>query len=86
MLCLTLASCACDRVPAVFFTRPYNPLQRRWNSDGEIEKKRVPEAIALPQWPKRLFVETTENNLPPRERQTVYSETQGWLIVETTSC
>ena len=58
MLCLTLASCACDRVPAFLFTRPYYSQQRRWNSIGEIDQRKVSETIELPQWPRNLFSST----------------------------
>ena len=63
-LCLTLASCACDRVPAFLFTRPYYPNRRRWSSNGEIEQKDVTGTLALPQWPKDLFVEVEESGSP----------------------
>ena len=51
MLCLILASCGCERVPAFLFIRPYLP-QRRWNLDGEIEMFR---AHGLPEWPNQIF-------------------------------
>ena len=51
MLCLILASCASERIPAFLFVRPYLP-QRRWNLDGEIE---VYHASGLPEWPKHIF-------------------------------
>ena len=51
MLCLILASCASESIPAFLFVRPYLP-QRRWNLDGEIE---VYRASGLPEWPKHIF-------------------------------
>lgn len=51
MLCLILASCECESIPAFLFVRPYLP-QRRWNLDGEIE---VHHARGLPEWPKHIF-------------------------------
>ena len=51
MLCLILASCRCERVPAFLFVRPYLP-QRRWDLDGEIK---VFQAHGLPEWPKQIF-------------------------------
>lgn len=67
MLCLTLASCACDRVPAFLFIRPYEPSQRRWDLNGEIEQKKVPETIALPQWPKGIFIKSKKSSEQRRE-------------------
>ena len=75
MLCLTLASCACDQVPTFFFTRPYSPTQRRWDRNGEIEQRKVPNAIALPQWPKDLFVEVEESDWELAGSDILYEDT-----------
>ncbi len=77
MLCLTLASCACDRVPAFFFTRPYYADQRRWNMDGEIEQNNFPGALAslpFPPWSRRVFVETNKSTGPPGKGKTLYED------------
>ena len=75
MLCLTLASCACDRVPAFLFTRPYSPNRRRWNLNGEIEQKDASGTLALPQWPKGLFAEVEESASGCREIDLLYEDT-----------
>lgn len=54
MLCLALAVCSDDWVPALLFTRPFWPL-RRWSIDGEIEIVGPPSADELPQWSRHLF-------------------------------
>lgn len=58
MLCLVLAVCSCDWVPAILFSRPFCSL-RRWNSDGEIESIR-PSSAELPQWPRHMFFAEAE--------------------------
>ena len=57
MLCLILATCGCETVPAFLFVRPYLP-QRRWNSEGEIE---IFYAQGLPDWPSKIFQQRQEN-------------------------
>ena len=57
MLCLILATCGCETVPAFLFVRPYLP-QRRWNSEGEIE---VFIAQGLPDWPSKIFQQRQES-------------------------
>ena len=57
MLCLTLATCGCEKVPAFLFVRPYLP-QRRWNSEGEIE---IFYAQGLPDWPSKIFQQRQES-------------------------
>ena len=59
MLCLILACCKCDKIPALLLVRPFH-AQRRWSVDGEIEFVRPPDNDAVPQWPKKVFNETTE--------------------------
>ena len=54
MLCLILASCRCDRVPALLFTRPY-VSQRRWSEDGEIYLTDPPSSDMIPQWPLKMI-------------------------------
>ena len=53
-LCLTLACCTCDQVPAFLFTRPYAP-QPRWNAIGEIEQSSC-RPRDFPSWPCDLFI------------------------------
>lgn len=55
MLCLILASCRCDRVPALLFLRPYL-AQRRWSITGEISLLEAPGAKLVPQWPRSLWL------------------------------
>ena len=57
MLCLILATCGCETVPAFLFVRPYLP-QRRWNSEGEIE---IFYAQGLPDWPSKIFQQRQES-------------------------
>ncbi|KAM0798683.1 hypothetical protein BDR22DRAFT_891081 [Usnea florida] len=57
MLCLILATCACETVPAFLFVRPYLS-QRRWNAAGEME---VFHAKGLPDWPSRIFQQRQES-------------------------
>ena len=57
MLCLILATCGCETVPAFLFVRPYLP-QRRWNPEGEIE---VFHAKELPDWPSKIFQQRQES-------------------------
>ena len=57
MLCLILATCACETVPAFLFVRPYLP-QRRWNAEGEME---VFHAKGLPNWPSKIFQQRQES-------------------------
>ncbi len=64
MLCLILASCECERVPAFLFVRPYLP-QRRWNLDGEMG---VYHAHGLPQWPKHIFCPQREETVAEKSR------------------
>ena len=59
MLCLILASCRCERVPAFLFVRPYLP-QRLWDVDGEIK---VFQAPGLPEWPKQIFRQRRQERL-----------------------
>ena len=59
MICLILACCRCDRLPAFLFTRPYSP-RRRWNNNGEIELADPPSTVTIPRWPLDLFVDATE--------------------------
>ena len=54
MLCLLLAVCNCDRVPALLFIRPYD-THRRWNSNGEMVVLQPPSFVDLPKWPRGLF-------------------------------
>lgn len=54
MTCLILASCRCDRVPALLFTRPYIS-QRRWGEDGEIYLTEPPSFDMIPQWPLKMI-------------------------------
>ena len=54
MTCLVLASCRCDRVPAILFTRPY-VSQRRWSEDGEICLTDPPSSDMIPQWPLSMI-------------------------------
>ncbi|KAI9869771.1 MAG: hypothetical protein M1830_005104, partial [Pleopsidium flavum] len=62
-LCLMLACCECDRIPAFLFSRPYS-LQRRWNSDGEVQNLPPPSASAVPQWSSGFFEETIDAGHP----------------------
>ena len=54
MLCMLLAACSCDRVPALLFIRPFNE-QRRWEPSGEVAKLRSLSDRDVPQWPRKLF-------------------------------
>ncbi len=59
MICLVLACCRCDLVPALLFTRPYGS-RRRWNNNGEIVLADPPPADEVPHWPLNIFVDPTE--------------------------
>ena len=54
MTCLILASCRCDRVPALIFTRPY-VSQRRWSEDGEIYLADPTSFDMITQWPLKMI-------------------------------
>ena len=62
MMCMLLAVCSCDRVPAMLFTRPFC-AQRRWISNGEIEIFEPPATREIPQWPRKMFPVGVKNEL-----------------------
>lgn len=52
-LCQTLASCACRRVPAFLFIRPWLS-RRQWDLEGTIEEKHL-SSDKVPRWAKLIF-------------------------------
>ena len=65
MTCLILASCSCERVPALIFMRPFSS-RRRWNEYGEIFLADPPSADLIPQWPLKMMTNATRSSFHGR--------------------